>query len=356
MNRKYMKLALKLASFGRTSPNPRVGCVIVKHGRMISYGYHRKYGGDHAEIEALKKAGRKARNAEMYVTLEPCSHYGKTPPCVDAIIRAGIKKVYIATEDPNPLVFGNGIERLHDNKVKVKIGLMRRESERLNEAYIRYVTDKKPFVTMKSAMSLDGKTATRTGNSKYISGVKSRIIVHKLRNKVDAVMVGINTVLKDNPELTCRLKEGHDPVRIVVDSKLRIPLHANALKDDNVIIATTKKCSKKKKKELERTGIKVLLCGDKKVKLRTLFKKLPKLGIIDVLLEGGSELNTSAIEEKIVDKVLFFVCPKIIGGKDALTPVAGKGVVKIEDALKLYDVKALKLNGDVLVSGYVDYD
>lgn len=352
-SKKFMNHALKLARIGRTSPNPKVGCVITKFGLIVGQGYHKKAGLPHAEIEALKKAGKKAKNATMYVNLEPCCVYGRTPPCTNSIIKAGIRKVFVAMQDPNPKVNGKGIEELRKAGIKVELGVLEKQAKKLNEAYTKYITTKLPFVILKQAASLDGKIATKTGESRYISNRKSRHYVHNLRNDVDAVLVGINTVLKDNPRLTCRIPNGKDPKRIIVDSRLRIPSDAHVLKDNNAIIAATKYCDKKKKKELEDKNIELIFFNEKKIKLRKLMEELAKKDIISVLMEGGAEIAGSAIDEKIVDKVIFIISPKIIGGRDAVSAVGGKGIEKIDDAVNLKNVKIKGLDNDVLIEGYI---
>lgn len=349
--KKYMQLALKLAALGRTSPNPKVGCVITKFGFIVGQGYHKKAGLPHAEIEALKKAGKRAKNATMYVNLEPCCHYGRTPPCTKAIINAGIKKVVVAMQDPNPKVNGKGIDQLKKVGIKVETGMMQKEAVKLNEYYIKHITTKLPFVILKQATSLDGKIATKTGDSRYISNEKSLNYVHNLRNSVDAVLVGIDTVLKDNPRLTCRIPNGKDPKRVIVDSKLRMPLNSDVLNDGNVIIATTKFCNKKKKRGLEEKNIELMIFNDKKIKLRKLMEELAKKEIISVLIEGGAEIAGSAIDEKIVDKVIFIISPKIIGGNNALSAVGGEGTAKISNSIELRNLRFRRFDDDVVIEG-----
>jgi len=337
-----MALAIKLAKKSNPSPNPRVGAVIVKGNEILSTGYHKKAGEPHAEIVALRKLNS-AKGSTLYVTLEPCSHYGKTPPCVDAIIESGVKRVVFAMRDPNPKV--NGEKKLRKAGVEVDYGVLESNAASINRVFLKNMKGM-PFVAVKMAMSLDGKTATKTGDSKWISGEKSREFVQKLRNEYDAVMVGIGTVLKDNPRLTCRLKKGKNPLKIIVDSKLRVPLKSKVL-NGKVTIATSEGCNKKKRKELEKLGVIIIICGKNKVNLKKLMKIIYGKGITSVLIEGGSELNASAIKEKIVDKFYFFVSPKIIGGKKAKTPVDGGGISKITDSLKL-KMNARKIGEDFL--------
>lgn len=351
MHSRYMALAIRLAMKGSPSPNPFVGAVLVKNKRVISTGYHRKAGAPHAEINALKKGN--AKGATLYVNLEPCSHYGKTGPCTKAIIEAGVKKVVIGMEDPNQLV--KGIEELRKRGIKVEVGIMEKEAKRLNEVFIKYIKTGLPFVVLKTAMSLDGKIACNNGKSKWITNSKSRKYVHELRDRYDAILVGIETVLKDNPRLTCRIKGGRDPLRVILDSRLRIPSNSNALKDSNVIIATTKNHSKRKRKLLERKGINVLVAGERKVNLKKLMRKLGKGGITSVVIEGGSEVNASALKEGIVDKVLFFISPKLITGRSALSPVGGDGISGMNKAIRLEDVSIRRFGEDMLVEGYANH-
>lgn len=362
---KYMRLALKLAikAKGRTSPNPLVGAVIVKDNRIIGQGYHKKAGEPHAEINALNMAGRRAKGATLYLNLEPCVHFGRTPPCTKKLISSGIKKVVAAMIDPNPLNCGKGVKELRRAGVKVKVGVLEEEAKKINESYITYITTKKPFVILKTAMSLDGKIATKTGDSKWITNEKSRKYVHKLRREVDAVLVGVETVLKDNPRLTARVTgyglrvKDKKTIRVVVDSRVRIPLGAKVLNQEApTIVATTKFASKRKIEVLKKKGAKVLIIKkdkNKKVDLKALLKRLGELEITSLLVEGGGRINASFLENDLVDKVLFFVAPKIIGGEEALTPVEGEGIERIKDAIKLKNISIKRFGEDVLVEGYI---
>lgn len=355
-----MELAIELAKRGegKVNPNPMVGAVIVKDGIIIGEGYHEKYGEGHAEVNAFESLKEDPSGATMYVTLEPCSHYGKTPPCVDKIIQSKIKRVVIGMIDPNPLVAGNGVDKLKRAGIEVKVGVLEDKCKKLNEIFIKYILTKKPYVVLKTAMSLDGKIATKNGESKWISSEKSRLQVHKLRNKFSAIMVGVNTVIKDNPELTCRIKNGNDPIRIILDSTLRIPINSKVLqnKDNKTIIATTKRANINSMQELLKKNIKVIIIEEKKgqVDLNPLIKKLGELGIDSILLEGGSTLNYSALEENIVDKVMIYIAPKIIGGESSKTPVGGRGIDKLKDAFKLKNIAINILDEDILVEGYID--
>ena len=356
-----MELAIELAKKGegKVNPNPMVGALIVKDGTIIGEGYHEKYGEGHAEVNAFKSLKEDPSGATMYVTLEPCSHYGKTPPCVDKIIQSKIKRVVIGMIDPNPLVSGNGVDKLKRAGIEVKVGVLEDKCKKLNEIFIKYILTKNPFVVLKTAMSLDGKIATRTGESKWITSEKSRLEVHNLRNKLSAIMVGVNTVIKDNPELTCRIENGNDPIRIIVDSTLKIPMDSKVLqnKDNKTIIVTTKRANINSMQELLKKNIQVIIIEEKngQVDLSALIKKLGELGIDSILLEGGSTLNYSALEENIVDKVMVYIAPKIIGGESSKTPVGGRGIDKLNDAFKLKNIAINILNEDILVEGYIDY-
>ncbi|MCK4533609.1 bifunctional diaminohydroxyphosphoribosylaminopyrimidine deaminase/5-amino-6-(5-phosphoribosylamino)uracil reductase RibD, partial [bacterium] len=297
----YMKRVLALAEKGRkeVAPNPLVGCLIVKGNRIIGKGYHRFFGGAHAEVYALNDAREKSKNATMYVNLEPCCHIGKTHACTDKIIKAGIKKVVIGMKDPNEFVDGKGIKKLETNGIKVKVGVLKKQTEELNKFYLKRVKTKKPFVILKTAESIDGKIATFQGESRWITGEKSRKYVHRIRSWVDAVLVGINTIIKDNPCLTCRIKGKRKdrPVRIVLDSHLRIPLNANVI-DNSVptIIVTTKYADREKVDLLTRKGIKVLTVKEKekRIDFKSLIKKLGTLDIFSIMIEGGGEINAAA--------------------------------------------------------------
>ena len=351
-HKKYMAIALKLAEKGRgyVSPNPLVGCVIVKRGKIVGKGYHKKYGEEHAEINALRAASKKANNATMYVNIEPCSHWGKTSPCTEKIVEAGIREVIVGIEDPNPLV--DGYKELKFRGLKTRIGILRDEAKKLNEAYIKHMKTKKPWVILKLAMSLDGKIATSTGDSKYITGMEARKYVHQLRNDADAVMVGINTVMRDDPLLDSRLVKGKNPIKVIVDSSLKISERAKVLKDaSKVIIATTPKAQKGKIEKLQHKGVRVIVLKPKKglVDLNELMKELGKSEIALVMVEGGAELSGNAIREGIVDKVLIFTAPKIIG--NGLEPIKNLGIKKVDKAINLKNVLTRKIGKDLLVEG-----
>lgn len=355
---KYMRIALNLAKKGvdKTSPNPAVGSILVKNNKILGKGFHKFAGGNHAEVNAIQQAGDETYGATMYVTLEPCCHYGKTPPCVSAIKKAGIKKVVIGMKDPNPRVCGNGIKELRKEKIKVELGILENDAKKLNEVYIKYITTKMPFVILKYAMTFDGKIASITGDSKWISGISSREFVQKLRSKVDAILVGVNTVIKDNPRLTVRGIAHKNPVRIVLDSFCRIPLLSNVL-DNSVktIIATTHFAPKNRIERIKETGAHVLVVKskNKKIDIKILFKELGKIGITNVFIEGGSEVNSDALLSGIVDKIYVFISPLILGGKKAITSVGGDGIKFVKDAIKIENLKIKKIGTDFLLEGYV---
>ena len=336
IDEKYMRIALGLArkAEGLTNPNPTVGAVIVKDGRIIGKGYHRACGLPHAEINALKSAGPKAKGATLYVTLEPCDHFGRTPPCTEAIIGSGIKKVVIAMKDPNPLNNGRGIKRLNRAGIKTEAGVLGKEAARLNAPFVKFITTGRPFVTVKMAQSLDGKIATRSGESRWISSEASRRYVHELRGKVDAVMVGVNTVIKDDPLLLSKTKAGKQPARIIVDGKLKTPRNArifSRMSGSPVIIATTKKKGR--------------------VDLKDLLRTLGRMGMMHILVEGGGELVASLVEEALADRFLFFIAPKIIGGRAAPTSVEGKGLAELEKAPVLKNINVKRFADDILIEG-----
>lgn len=333
MEEQYMRQAAALAQkgIGKTNPNPLVGAVIVKDGRVIGQGYHQSYGGLHAERNALASCGESPQGASVYVTLEPCCHHGKTPPCTDALIRAGVKEVIIGSHDPNPLVAGKGAQKLRQAGIEVTEGFLKQECDRLNPVFFHYISTGMPYVALKYAMTLDGKIATKTGASKWITGEKARAHVQQLRNYYSGIMVGIGTVLQDDPQLTCRIPEGRNPVRIVCDSALRIPLDCTLCKTAAgipTIVACGADASEGKQAELEQLGITVLRTEgeDGKVGLQSLMKQLGERKLDSILLEGGSGLAGGALDAGIVQKVYAYIAPKIFGGR-APGPVSGQGAV-----------------------------
>ena len=356
----YMKRAIELArkGEGKTSPNPLVGAVIVKDGRIIGEGYHKYYGGNHAEVEAINNAKESVRGATIYVNLEPCSHYGKTPPCAIRLVEDGVRKVVMGIRDPNPKVSGQGIKILEDSGIEVVEGVLEKEAKELNEVFIKYIISRRPFVYLKYAMTLDGKIATINGDSKWISNEKSRQEVHKLRNKVSGIMVGINTIIVDDPSLNVRMNEGQDPTRIIVDSNCRISPNAKVLQiesDARTIVAVTRNADPLKVALIEETGAEVLVIGERegRVDLKSLLKLLGKRGIDSILIEGGGSLIWSALEEELVDKVQVYIAPKLIGGVKSPTPVGGKGIDLMSEAIELYDIKRKIFDEDIMIEGYI---
>ncbi|MFH1406914.1 MAG: bifunctional diaminohydroxyphosphoribosylaminopyrimidine deaminase/5-amino-6-(5-phosphoribosylamino)uracil reductase RibD [Candidatus Omnitrophota bacterium] len=367
---KYMHLALRLAQRGRdkVSPNPMVGAVVVKKGKIIGRGYHKFFGGPHAEIYALRqaglldsKAGKNARGATLYVTFEPCNHYGKTPPCTGAIVKAGIKKVVIAMKDPNPLNNGAGIRELRRKKIRVVSGVCEKQAKRLNSAFIKYITEKMPYVIVKIAQSLDGKIATKKGESKWITRDYARRHVQKLRAEADAIMIGVNTILKDDPLLTARNQKTkinrQKPVKVILDSKLRTPLNAKIFSKESpakVIIAANS-APKEKIAAFKNKGVEIIEAkgANGNVNIKTVMRELARRGIANVLIEGGGETIASAFKARLVDKILFFIAPKIIGGRCAKTSVEGEGIEKLVDTTEISEIKIKKLDKDILLEGYV---
>lgn len=360
---KYMRLAMQLAgnAIGRTSPNPLVGAVIVKDNRVVGCGWHRKAGTPHAEVHALNQAGELAQGADVYVTLEPCAHYGKTPPCAKALVEAKVKNVYGGLLDVNPKVAGKGFKILEDAGIHVEYGFLQDELRKQNEVFFKWIEHKKPFIVLKAAMTLDGKIATATGQSKWITNETSRAYGYKLRDIYDGIMVGINTVIEDNPMLTARVDGGKNPIRIVVDSSLKIDINANVVQDKSAktIVATTDKADKDKILKLQAQDVDVIVVDkdeNDKVDIEKLLDILGQQNICSILVEGGATLSGSFVAKKLVDKVYFFIAPKIVGGKEAKTPVAGTGILNLQEALSLKDIQIEKLEEDILIIGRVDKD
>ena len=354
----FMHEALRIAknAEGRTSPNPLVGAVVVREGKIIAEGWHRQAGTPHAEVHALNMAGELAKNSTLYVTLEPCSHFGRTPPCVNKIVEAGIKKVVVAMTDPNPKVAGRGIEILKSAGIEVEVGLLEDDAKKLNEVFLKWITKKMPFVTLKFACSLDGKIATSTGESQWISCEESRKFTHHLRDIHDAIMVGSGTLLADNPTLTTRLVEGKNPVRIIVDSLAKTPLDFNVVADKKArtIFAVTENVPREKISALDNAGVEIIFAGSgDKVDLKILLEKLAEREITSILVEGGGTLHFSLLELGLVDKIYAFVAPKIIGGKNALTAVEGAGFAELKNAVTLKNLTTEKIGDDILICGYV---
>ena len=351
----YMKLALDLAKKGegKTTPNPMVGAVIVKDGKIIGKGYHTKLGAPHAEREAFASLTETAKGATLYVTLEPCCHYGKTPPCTEAIIEHQIKRVVVATKDPNPLVSGKGLQILSNHGIEVTTGVLEQEALELNHIFFHYITKKLPYVVMKYAMSADGKIACYTGNSQWITSEEARYHVHKLRNRYRAIMVGIGTVLADNPLLTCRIENGSNPIRVVCDSSLRIPYDCNIMKTA-AQIPTYIAChtdNLEKKLLLESMGAKIIDTPEKNgtLDLEWLLTKLGSLNIDSILVEGGGTLNESLLKTKLVNALMVYIAPKIIGGSQSKTPVEGLGVPSPDEAYEFHLKQIETIGKDILL-------
>lgn len=358
-DRQYMKMALELAQkgMGFTAPNPMVGAVIVKNGRIIGQGYHRKYGELHAEREALAVCTEEPKGASIYVTLEPCCHYGKQPPCVNAILEAGIRRVIIGSSDPNPLVAGKGIRILKDHGIEVTENILKEECDKLNEAFFYYIQNKKPYVVMKYAMTMDGKIAAYTGESKWVTGEAARIHVQEQRLKYTGIMVGVGTVLADDPMLTCRLENSRNPVRIICDSHLRTPLTSKIVITAETIPTILASSSKdqQKIKNYEELGCQVLYVPEKNghIDLNRLMELLGAAKIDSILLEGGGSLNWSALESGIVQKVQTYIAPKLFGGEEAKTPVEGKGFPDPASAVLLKNSEIIRLGDDFLIESEV---
>lgn len=356
----YMKLALELAKkgLGKTAPNPMVGAVIVKDGQIIGQGYHKQYGALHAERDAFASLTQPAEDATLYVTLEPCCHYGKTPPCTDAILEHRIKRVVVATLDPNPLVAGKGIQILKKHGIEVTIGVLEQEALQLNHVFFHYITKKLPYLVMKYAMSADGKIATHTGASKWITSKEARKHVHILRNQYKGIMVGIGTVLADDPMLTCRIPDGCNPVRIICDTNCRIPVGSNLLKTakDIPTYIAYHSIPEEKKQAIEQTGaflLEVPLCKDH-LDLNVLLKKLGELGIDSILVEGGGTLNESLLQTGLVNALKVYLAPKIIGGANSKSPVEGMGVDTPDEAYPFTLTGTTMLGTDILLEYTAD--
>ncbi|MEB3197366.1 MAG: bifunctional diaminohydroxyphosphoribosylaminopyrimidine deaminase/5-amino-6-(5-phosphoribosylamino)uracil reductase RibD [Candidatus Sericytochromatia bacterium] len=364
----FMARALELAWQGRgwTSPNPMVGAVVVKDGQIVGEGFHPQVGKPHAEVFALDAAAADAQGATLYVTLEPCAHHGRTPPCVERVLQSGIRRVVVAVEDPNPVVSGRGLQMLREAGLEVTCGVLAREAATANERFFKYIRTKRPFVSLKTGMSLDGKIATASGESQWITNETSRGYVQILRGTYDAIMVGVNTVVQDNPRLTCRLPGGRQPLRIIIDSMARTPLNANvfdkpagtAALRSHTLVCVGSKAPEERLRALREVGAEILVCpdagfaSDTHVDLVRLMALLGKREITSILLEGGGTLNAAALEAGIVDKVYVFVAPKLIGGVGAPTMVEGSGVTLLEEAIHLHRMTSTPMGGDMLLEAY----
>lgn len=362
MLEQLMQQALDLArkGEGRTSPNPPVGAVVVSGSEIIGRGFHPLAGEPHAEVFALQEAGVRACAADLYVTLEPCNHRGRTGPCTEAIIESGIRRVIVGCLDPNPLVSGKGVKRLRDQGIDVVTGVLEADCRRLIAPFAKQLETGSPFVTLKTAMTLDGRTATRSGDSQWISNAESRLIVHRMRDRVDAVMTGIGSILADDSLLTTRLPEGgRDALRIVVDSKLRIPDSARILSDEAEslpLLITTANADKSRIEQLRQRGVEVFVADSDdsgRVALAPLMKHLGERNIQHLLLEAGAELNAAALAAGIIDRVAFFIAPKIIGGDQGRSVFSGAGVNLLKDAVELQDVRWQQVGDNLLIEGEV---
>ena len=368
-DKKYMARAIKLAELGEgsASPNPMVGAIVVNAGEIVGEGYHKKYGGPHAEVIALDEAGEKAKGAVLFVTLEPCSHYGKTPPCVNKIIESGIKRVEVAMVDPNPEVAGRGLEMLREAGVKVKLGLFEEEAKKINEVFLKYIQTDYPFIILKKAQTLDGYIASSSGDSKWITNSEARLEGHKLRHRSDAIMVGIGTILADNPSLTARLekKTGIDPLRIVLDPLLEIPLEAkiiNQKSDADTLIITSEKfppakaaaAQKKKEKLLKKGKVKIMnfeTDADNYFNLKEMLKTLHNQKISSILVEGGAKLSYTFLQEDLIDKFYYFIAPKIYGGSDGIASFCGRGPEMMADSADIKIIEQRNLGDNILLIG-----
>lgn len=356
IHEKFIKRTFELAikGEGKVEPNPLVGAIVVKNGKIIGEGYHKFFGGPHAEVYALKNAGKRAVGATLYLNLEPCCHFGKTPPCTDLIIKSGIKEVFISCEDPNPVVHCKGIKILKSNGIKVVTGILKEEAKRLNAPFFKMHLKKLPYVISKWAMTLDGKIATRRGDSKWISSEEAREYVKKVRSKIQAVIIGIETALRDDPHLLALNYNRRTPTRIILDSNARLPLSSYLIKTARrfrTIVCVSKNATQNRIKRLEDAGCEILLFN--KLNMKKVFHKLALLGFAKVMLEGGGKVNASAFEDRLVDEILVFVSPKIIGGKDAKTPVDGLGFNKMDKATLIKDYSVKKVGKDIMLKGFL---
>lgn len=355
----YMRLALQLGrrGLGRTSPNPPVGAVVVKGGAVVGRGYHHRAGLPHAEVEALRDAGRRARGATVYITLEPCAHYGRTPPCTEALIAAGVRRVVFGARDPNPRVVGDGLGRLRDAGLAVAHGVEEAACEQLIAAFRKHSTSGLPLVTLKLAASLDGRIATRSGDSRWITNPRSRRYVHRLRDEHDAILVGAETVIRDDPELTCRLRGGRNPLRVVLDGRLRLPLSAKLVRTARAvptIVVTTTGAPPRKMNALRDAGVTVwsLPSRNKRIAFRTILRRLGRHGVASLLIEGGANVASGALEARVVDRLLIFYAPKLIGG-DGAPLLAPLGVTRLRQAVQLGTLQVRRFAGDILVATQV---
>lgn len=358
---RFMRRAIELAWRGRgaVNPNPLVGALIVRNDRIIGAGWHERWGGAHAERNALARCSEPSAGATLYVTLEPCCHHGKTPPCTEAIIAGAIKRVVIGIKDPNPLVAGKGIEQLKSAGIEVECGVLEEEIRYQNRAFLKFITHKMPWVVMKSAMTLDGKTATYCGDSHWVSGEASRLRVHEMRNDLMAIMVGRGTVEADNPMLNCRLEcSSRQPIRVIADSEAKLSPDSNIASTAHLqrtILAHTQKAAATRLDALKRLGVETLLCKESegRVDMRSLLCELGGMGIDGILVEGGSEINFSLLKDGLVDEVAIFIAPKMVGGSEAKSPIGGAGLERMAQAVELESCTTEFIDKDILISGLV---
>ncbi len=360
-DRFYIKKALRLAKkgAGKVSPNPLVGSVIVKDGKIVGEGYHSCFGQAHAEVVAIAAAGEQAKSATLYVNLEPCCHWGKTPPCTDAIIKAGIKRVVVGMVDPNPLVNQQGIKILADNGIEVTTGVEQQACAKLNKVFIKFITQKLPYVTLKIAQSIDGRIATANGHSQWITSDAARKFAHRLRANAEVVVVGVQTVINDNPQLTVRMVRGKNPLRLVLDSTLRIPITSHLLTDsftNKTIIATTTSADSQKIQQIKNAGAHIWQIDadeNNQISIPALLKKIAQAGLSSVLVEGGAEVTTSFLQKKMADEIVIAVAPKILGA--GIEAIGHLGIQSVDQALSLEPVKYKFAGSDLIISGIVNY-
>lgn len=358
---RFMRRALELAlrGEGAVNPNPLVGAVIVRNGRIIGAGWHERWGGLHAERNALARCSEPAAGATMYVTLEPCCHHGKTPPCTEALISAGIKRVVVGMPDPNPLVAGKGIAQLREAGIEVECGVLEEELRYQNRIFIKYITTRLPWVVMKAAMTLDGKIATSTGDSRWVTGPEARKRVHEMRHSLMAILVGIGTVEADDPMLNCRLEGEHrQPIRLVADSTARIALDTQLVRtalEQRTIVAHTARAEQSRLDALHKAGVETWCCAEEEghLSMRDLMQKIGATGIDSLLVEGGGQLNSSLLRSGFVDEAAFFVAPKLVGGADAKSPIEGRGVERMAEAVELEGLEVEHFGADLLIHGLI---
>ena len=361
---KFMKQALREArkGLGRTSPNPAVGAVIVRKGEVVARGYHRRAGHPHAETDALHKLDTPSPGDSLYVTLEPCNHFGRTSPCTHAILKSGIKRVVIGMKDPNPMVRGGGCKFLKENGIEVVANVLETQCRRLNEDFLKFVASHRPFVIAKSALTMDGWIATSSGHSQWITNDKSRQFVHRLRDRVDAVMVGIGTVIADDPSLTTRLTrgKGKDPLRIIVDTHLRTPLNAKVITQDSsadTLIVTSEDAVLENPQKFGADSVSTLVCPTRagKIDLDILMSKLGEMSITSILVEGGASITGSMLRERLMDKFYIFKAPKLLGGDDGIPMATGPGAKRMDECVTLKEIKTRRFGDDILIRGYPVY-